>query len=139
MASAVVIEANAIVPIARGGGVTTIPYIGSWNSEDAMITTGITRFPPGAGIPLHTHNVDETVLIIEGQARVTVGEDEYHLVAGDATHVPTGMPHRFENRGGDQMAIYWTYSGRYVTRTICATGETFVHLSEQDRSVAHPG
>ena len=31
------------------------------------------------------------------------------------------------------MRIYWVYGGRDVTRTICATGETFEHLSEQDR------
>jgi hypothetical protein len=43
------------------------------------------------------------------------------------------VPHRFANRGKGPMRIYWVYGGREVTRTICATGETFEHLSEQDR------
>jgi hypothetical protein len=31
------------------------------------------------------------------------------------------------------MRIYWVYGGRYVTRTICATGKTVEHLSDEDR------
>jgi HTH-type transcriptional repressor of puuD len=54
-------------------------------------------------------------------------------VAGEATWVPAGVPHRFLNRGDSPMRIYWVYGGREVTRTITATGETFEHLSENDR------
>jgi succinate-semialdehyde dehydrogenase/glutarate-semialdehyde dehydrogenase len=31
------------------------------------------------------------------------------------------------------MRIYWVYGGRYVTRTIVATGVTVEHLSAEDR------
>ena len=54
-------------------------------------------------------------------------------MAGEATWVPAGVPHRFLNRGDSLMRIYWVYGGRDVTRTITATGETFEHLSESDR------
>jgi HTH-type transcriptional regulator, repressor for puuD len=82
---------------------------------------------------LHTHNVEESVLILEGQATAVIGEDSFDLEPGDATWAPAGVPHRFANRGQTPMRIYWVYGGREVTRTICATGETFEHLSEQDR------
>jgi quercetin dioxygenase-like cupin family protein len=118
----------------RGNGVKTVPLVGKWNTRGNKVTTGMTIFAPGTGIPLHTHNVEETVIVLEGEATVEIGEDSFTLAAEAVTWVPSGVPHRFANRGTGQMRIYWVYGGRDVTRTICATGETFEHLSEQDRS-----
>ena len=120
----------------RGAGVVTLPYVGRWNAEGNRVTTGITVFGPGTAIPLHTHNVEESVLILEGQATAVIGEDSFDLEPGDATWAPAGLPHRFVNRGEGPMRIYWVYGGREVTRTICETGETVEHLSEQDRGGA---
>ena len=128
-----VLRPAEIEPFDRGTGVRTLPYVGKWNAEGNKVTTGITEFPVGAGIPLHTHNVEESVLILEGQATAVIGEDSFDLDPGDATWAPAGVPHRFANRGNGPMRIYWVYGGREVTRTICATGETFEHLSEEDR------
>ncbi|MGW0840940.1 cupin domain-containing protein [Streptomyces sp. NPDC002787] len=120
----------------RGGGVSTIPYVGRWNSEKAVITTGQTVFQPGTGLPLHSHNVEESVLILEGEATAEIDGELFDLEPGQATWVPAGMPHRFFNRGEGVMRIYWVYGGRDVTRTITATGETFEHLSESDKGGA---
>jgi 3-isopropylmalate dehydrogenase len=128
-----VLRPPEIEPFDRGTGVRTLPYVGRWNAERNRVTTGITEFPAGAGIPLHTHNVEESVLILEGQATAVIGEDRFDLEPGDATWAPAGVPHRFANRGQGPMRIYWVYGGREVTRTICATGETFEHLSDRDR------
>ena len=117
----------------RGTGVKTIPLIGKWSTQGNKVTTGITIFGPGTQIPLHTHNVEETVMVLEGEATAVVGDDRYDLVAEDITWVPSGVPHCFINRGSGIMRIYWVYGGRDVTRTITATGETFEHLSESDR------
>src|SRR5262249_41082934 len=122
-----------IVPFDRGTGVVTLPFVGKWNCESNMVTTGITAFGPGTQIPLHTHNVEETVLVLEGEATAVIDETHYDLRAGDATWVPAGVPHCFINRGSGPMRIYWVYGGRYVTRTICATGKTVEHLSDEDR------
>jgi quercetin dioxygenase-like cupin family protein len=128
-----VIDPSQVEVFDRNEGVSTVPYVGKWNSERATITTGVTRFAPGTALALHTHNVEESVLVLEGEAVVEVGDTSIDLVAGEATWVPSGIPHRFINRGAGEMAIYWVYGGREVTRTICATGETFEHLSAQDR------
>ena len=117
----------------RGTGVKTIPLIGKWNTQGNKVTTGITIFAPGTQIPLHTHHVEETVMVLEGEATAVIGDEQIDLVAEDVTWVPSGVPHCFINRGVGQMRIYWVYGGRDVTRTICATGETFEHLSERDR------
>lgn len=120
----------------RGGGVATIPYVGKWNSGTAVITTGQTVFQPGTGLPLHSHNVEESVLILEGEATAEIDGRLFDLEVGQATWVPAGIPHRFFNRGQDVLRIYWVYGGRDVTRTITATGETFEHLSEHDKGGA---
>jgi HTH-type transcriptional regulator, repressor for puuD len=131
--SPLVLRYTQIEPFDRGTGVHTLPYLGKWNAYGNKLTTGITEFPAGAGIPLHTHNVEESVFILEGQATAVIGTDSFELERGDATWAPAGVPHRFANRGQGPMRIYWVYGGREVTRTICATGETVEHLSEQDR------
>jgi HTH-type transcriptional regulator, repressor for puuD len=128
-----VLRPGEIEPFDRGTGARTLPYVGKWNAEGNRVTTGVTEFPAGAGIPLHTHNVEESVLVLEGQATAVIGEDRFDLEPGDATWAPAGVPHRFANRGQGPMRIYWVYGGREVTRTICATGETFEHLSDRDR------
>lgn len=117
----------------RGGGVVTVPYVGRWNSELATFTTGVTRFTQGTALPMHFHNVEESVLILSGLAAAHIGDVHIELEPGEATWVPAGVPHRFLNRGTEEMSIYWIYGGRYVTRTIVATGQTFEHLSPQDR------
>lgn len=119
--------------VTRGGAVHSLPYLGEWNSETAVVTTGQTVFQPGGELQLHSHNVDESVLVLEGEAQVQIGEEYTDLVAGDATWVKAGTPHRFLNRGTGVMRIYWVYAGRTVTRTLAATGETVSHLDEMVR------
>ena len=128
------VDPRSVVPFDRGGGVVTIPYVGKWNCQANAVTTGQTQFAVGTGLPLHSHNVEESVLVLEGLATAQIGDETFDLVAGQATWVPAGVPHRFANRGDTLMRIYWVYGGRDVTRTITATGETFEHLSDADRS-----
>ena len=130
---AMVMRAGTMERFDRGAGVVTLPYVGKWNAEGNLVTTGITEFEPGMAIPLHTHNVEESVFILEGEATAVVDGESFDLAAGDATWVPAGVPHRFANRGQGRMRIYWVYGGRQVTRTLVATGETFEHLSPADR------
>jgi len=131
-----ILRRDDLETIERGSGVRTKPFVGKWNSERAQITTGTTEFPPGAELPLHTHNVDESVVILEGEALVFVEEEAAEIAAGDATWIPAGVPHAFRNRGSGTLRILWIYAGRDVTRTIVESGETFEHLSGGDRTLA---
>lgn len=127
------INPTEVEPFDRNGGIVTIPYVGKWNSELAKITTGVTKFAEGTSLPLHMHNVEESVLILSGEATADIDGTLIDLAPGEATWVSAGTPHRFINRGPGEMSIYWVYGGRRVSRTIAATGETFEHLSDRDR------
>jgi HTH-type transcriptional repressor of puuD len=127
-----VLRISEVQPVARGSGVRTYPLVGRWNADGDGVTSGISEFAPGVGIPLHTHNVDETVLILSGEALFDLDGTPHELTAGDATWIAAGVRHRFVNRGTGLMRFHWVYGGRDVTRTICATGETVAHLSAAD-------
>jgi succinate-semialdehyde dehydrogenase/glutarate-semialdehyde dehydrogenase len=128
-----VIRPGEVEVFDRGSGVRTVPYVGAWNCGANKVTTGTTTFAVGTEIPMHSHNVEESVLVFSGQATAVIDGEPVDLEAGDATWVPAGVPHQFVNRGTGQLTIYWVYGGREVTRTMTATGVTVAHLSAADR------
>jgi len=131
--SPLVVRLAEVVPVDRGSGVRTTPLVGHWNSESTALSTGITEIAPGKGVPLHTHNVEEAVLVLSGSAHVSIGEAELALNAHDSTWIPADVPHRFANAGPNVLRIYWVYRGVDITRTMAETGETVRHLSSEDR------
>ncbi len=119
---------------ARGDGVETTLLIGRERCEAAVLTSGLTRFPPGKKVPFHFHNCDEQVTVLEGAALVEIeGEESVAVGPRDTTYVPAGKSHRFVNTGDGPLEILWIYTTDHVTRTFTETGETVGHLSEGDR------
>ena len=65
----------------------------------AHFTTGMSVYPVGSGAPLHSHNCDEHVTILEGEAEVVVDGAVTKLERFDTTYVPSPLPHLFRNVG----------------------------------------
>jgi putative monooxygenase len=108
----------------RGGGAKTIPLVTRRTGSTSFIN-GITIFEPGAAIPMHFHNCEESVLMLEGTAVAEIAGVEYPVVAGDVTFIPANIPHRFRNASNtDGMKILWTYASIGATRTLIETGDT---------------
>ena len=80
------------------------------------ISSGVTRFEPGAAIPLHNHNVEEQVTIIEGEAIAIIDGERHILHAYDTTYVPAGVNHHFMNESDSPAAILYIYPSPYVER-----------------------
>ena len=121
--------------INRARGVISQPLVLAERGS-ASLTMGISTFEPGAIIPLHTHNVEEAITILEGEAIAIIEGREYVVRPYDTTFVPPGTPHHFRNDSGKQMRFLWTYGGAHVTRTYTETGQTVEHLSAEDRRIA---
>ncbi|MFC7398526.1 cupin domain-containing protein [Chelatococcus sp. GCM10030263] len=108
----------------RGGGAKTIPLVTRKTGATAFIN-GITIFAPNAAIPLHSHNCDESVMLLEGRAFAEIDGVQHELQPGDTTFIPANLPHRFINRSSTEaMKILWIYASIDATRTIIETGDT---------------
>lgn len=108
----------------RGGGARTVQLVTRKLGATGFIN-GITEFEPEAGIPLHSHNCEESVVILEGRAIVEIDGVEHRVGPGDATFLPPNIPHRFRNASAtERMRILWTYASVDATRTLIATGQT---------------
>lgn len=80
---------------------------------------------PGAAVPLHFYNCEESVLVLSGVGRVHIDGVETDVNPGITTWIPTGVPHFFRNVSSTEaMSIFWTYASVDATRTIVATGVT---------------
>lgn len=122
----------------RGDGIETTPLVTRRSDDSAAITTGISRYPPSTGAPLHVHNCDEQVTLLSGSAEVEIDGDVTPLEPYDSTYIPAGREHAFRNTGTEPMVILWIYPTQSVTRTLVATGETVEHLSAQDMMGRRP-
>lgn len=115
---------SEIAAVDRGGGVTTIPMLTRKTGATSFIN-GVTIFPAGGSVPLHKHNCDESVLVLEGAGVAEIAGEEHPVASGDVTYIPEGVHHRFRNISASQeMRILWTYASLDADRTIIATGET---------------
>ncbi|MGX1744769.1 cupin domain-containing protein [Bosea sp. NPDC055353] len=108
----------------RGGGARTIPLVTRRTGSTSFIN-GITIFEPGAAIPMHRHNCEESVMLLEGTAIAEIDSVEYPIQAGDITFIPANIPHRFRNVSDSEgMKILWIYASVDATRTLLETGDT---------------
>lgn len=75
-------------------------------------------FAPGARLPCHRHQFDESITIVEGTATCVV-EGRRHELSGFATAmVPEGRCHYFINLTLETMAMIWVYAGDMPDRIV---------------------
>ena len=130
----VIIKAALVPTLDRGGAIVTTPLVTTASAGgENRITSGMSVYPAGTGAPLHSHNCDEHVTVLEGEAEVVVEDAVTRLGRFDTTYVPSPLPHLFRNVGEGPLRILWVYTSSYVTRTFTETGITVEHLSPDDR------
>jgi mannose-6-phosphate isomerase-like protein (cupin superfamily) len=132
MARVSILKTDKITPLERGSGIVTLPLVTHQSVDNPVFTTGISTYPKGQGAPLHSHNCDEQVTLLEGQGEVEVDGKVTPLKPHDSTYIPGDHQHAFRNTGEAPMKILWIYGSNRVTRTFAATGETVEHLSAAD-------
>jgi quercetin dioxygenase-like cupin family protein len=76
---------------------------------------------PGDGIPLHTHPHDEAIVIEEGLAEVTLGDERRTVGAGAVVFIPAGKPHGTHNLGDEVLRLHAIFPSptievRYLAR-----------------------
>jgi quercetin dioxygenase-like cupin family protein len=89
------------------------------------ICGGYGVFEPGARLPCHRHEFDESITIVQGSATCVV-EGRRHELSGNATAlVPQGLCHYFINLTLAAMVMVWVYAGDKPDRIVM--DESYCH------------
>jgi quercetin dioxygenase-like cupin family protein len=117
----------------RGGGARTTPLVLPSIGASTFIN-GITEFAGGTKIPFHSHNCEESVVLLEGHAYMDINGEVLELKPLDTTFIPPNVPHRFRNKSETEtMKILWIYASVNATRTLTESGETRPITAEHNR------
>ena len=65
-------------------------------SEDKDFIVRKISMKPGGSMPNHTNIIQHQQYVLEGEAKVVVGEDVYHAKKGDFIYIPAGINHYYE-------------------------------------------
>ena len=60
---------------------------------------------PGQGPDLHRHPYPETWIVLDGEARITIGDEQVIATAGDTATVVANVWHGFKNSGTGRLRI----------------------------------
>jgi phosphoglucomutase len=70
---------------------------------------------PGARLSLQSHkHRAENWVVVEGEALVTINDDQLVVKKGESAYIPKGARHRMENRGQEEMVLIEVQYGDYL-------------------------
>ncbi|TFB14130.1 cupin domain-containing protein [Filobacillus milosensis] len=69
----------------------------------------------------HTDSAEEVVLILEGEAEVSIGEEQVEAKAGQVIIIPEMVPHKIKNIGTGKVRCVGVFSKDDVTSTFTHT------------------
>jgi len=72
------------------------------------------RCAVGDRIPLHRHDVDEVVTVLNGEGEYTLGDDVRAVGAGDAVFIPAGVVHGTRNTGDRALHVHAVFPATKV-------------------------
>ncbi len=73
------------------------------------ITLGEVIMNPGAELPIHTHRVEEAIVITRGTATAVLGGETCTLDPSDVILAPAGIKHMLANRGKEPTEFLFFY------------------------------
>jgi quercetin dioxygenase-like cupin family protein len=90
------------------GKVTKImmdPVLGSKH-----VALGFTVYPVGEKGAPHSHTSEETIVILEGKAKVSNTKKQQIIEPGDVVYLPPDETHILENAGEEELHFLWIYT-----------------------------
>jgi quercetin dioxygenase-like cupin family protein len=79
--------------------------------------TSLLEVPAGCRLPRHTDSAEETIVVVDGVADVTVGEEQGQVPAGGVALVPECVPHEVRNAGDEPLRFVALYASTDVVTT----------------------
>ena len=79
--------------------------------------SSLLEVPPGGRLPRHTDSAEEVIVVVEGEAAVTMGSETAAVPAGGTALVPADAPHEVRNTGDGVLRFVAVYAApEVVTR-----------------------
>jgi glyoxylate utilization-related uncharacterized protein len=72
------------------------------------------RLAPGDRIPLHTHPAEEVIVIDDGDAEVTLGDERRVVGPGAVVFIPAGKPHGLRNGTDTQVRLHGIFPSSVI-------------------------
>ena len=86
-------------------------------AESVLIgSTASHRQRAGQGPGLHRHPYPETWVVLEGEVRITIGEQELVATAGDTATAPADTWHRFVAIGTSRMRMVCIHASDVIVQ-----------------------
>jgi quercetin dioxygenase-like cupin family protein len=89
-------------------------YVGTGTKNSAVVYF---ELEPGHRLGTHTDSAEEILLILEGEAEATVGDEQGRVSAGDMAVVPAMVPHALRNAGDETVRVVGFFSSNVIVST----------------------
>jgi quercetin dioxygenase-like cupin family protein len=89
-------------------------FLGSGTKNTAVVYFEI---EPGYRLGTHTDSAEEILLVLEGEAEVSLGDEEGRLSAEEMALVPAMMPHSLRNVGEETVRVAGFFSSNVIVST----------------------
>ncbi|MEM7252932.1 MAG: cupin domain-containing protein [Pseudomonadota bacterium] len=77
----------------------------------SQVSLLINTVEPGAEAPLHTHTVEETMLVLEGEVWAQVGDERTVVGPNHTVVIPPHTPHAWGNASTTTAKLLWAFAG----------------------------
>jgi quercetin dioxygenase-like cupin family protein len=88
------------------------PSVGARASGSSLL-----EIDEGHRLPRHTDSAEETIVVTQGRAAVTVGDEQAEVGPGGAGLVPQDVPHEVRNAGSGTLRFVAVYASTDVVTT----------------------
>ncbi len=89
-------------------------FLGTGTKSTAVVYFEI---EPGHRLGNHTDSAEEILLVLEGEAEVSLGDEQGRLSAGELALVPAMVPHGLRNVGDETVRVVGFFSSNVVVST----------------------
>lgn len=89
-------------------------YVGNGTKNTAVVYF---ELEPGHRLGTHTDSAEEILLILEGTAEVSLGDEQGRVLAGEIALVPAMVPHGLRNVSDETVRVVGFFSSNVVVST----------------------
>ncbi len=79
-------------------------------TESSGLVTGIAQLPPGAQLPLHHHEPEETCYVVSGRGEMEIDDQKVAVGPGCAIYIPANARHALRCTGPEPLLFLFCFA-----------------------------